>query len=117
MQIHHPLADESSIIQGIWSLLDDKDSTDKELRSMETEHSSMENAEQLRKKLNDTVHCTRGDFHTETRMKIRRMMECHTGKQRQTDPESLMPIPTKIVEEGKDFAVDNDVLKSKNVEM
>ena len=110
-----PLADESSISQGNWSPLDETNSI--VLRSTETEHSSMENAEQLRKKLDDMVHRTKKDFHTETRMEIRRMLKRRAGKQRQVDPESPMLIPTRIVEEGKDFAVDNDVLKSENVEM
>ena len=39
------LADEPSIIQGIRSPLDEINSKDKELRSTETEHSSMENTE------------------------------------------------------------------------
>jgi len=110
-----PLADESLIFQGKWSPLDDTNSM--ELRSTETEQSSMENAEQLRKKLDNTVHRTKKDFHTEERMEIRRMLKRRAGKQRQVDPESPMLISTEIVEERKDFAVDNDVLKSKNVEM
>jgi len=88
-----------------------------ELRSTETEHGSMENAEQIRKKLDDTVRRTQENFHTDTSMEIRRMSKCCAGKQRQVDPESPMLMPTEIVEEGKDFAVDNDALKSENVEM
>jgi len=115
-----PLADESSIFQGNWSPLDETsfiETNSIELRSTETEHGSMENTEQLRKKLDDMVHRTKENFHTETSMEIRRMSKRRAGKQRQVDPESPMLIPTEIVEEGKDFAVDNDVLKSENVEM
>jgi len=79
-----------------------------ELRSTETEHGSMENAEQIRKKLDDMVRRTKGNFHTETSMEIKRMSKRRAGKQRQVDPESPMLMPTKIVEDEKDFAVDND---------
>jgi len=42
----------------------------------------------------------------------------HPRKQQQPDPESpTHEQPTKIVKKEKDFAVDNNVLKSKNVEM
>jgi len=83
-----------------------------ELRSTETEHGSMENAEQLRKRLDDMVRRTKENFHTDTSMEMRRMSKRRAGKQRQVDPESPMLMPTKIVEEEKDFAVDNNVLKS-----
>ena len=83
---------------------------------MDTEHSSMENTKPLRKKLDDMVRHTRKDFHTEEHMEIRRLSERRTGKQRQPVPGSPMHTQTtKVVKE--DFSVDNDVLKSKNVEM
>ena len=105
-----PLADESSKYQEIWSPLE-------EFSSMDTEHRSMANTKQLRKKLDDMVCCTRRDFHTEECMEIRRMSERCAGKQRQPNPESPMPtLPTPIVEE-RSISVDNDVLKSDNVEM
>ncbi|KIM75175.1 hypothetical protein PILCRDRAFT_13859 [Piloderma croceum F 1598] len=56
---------------------------------------------------NDELHC----------VETRRISERRAGKQRQPDP--ISPIHTRLntIVEEEDFAVDNDVLKSPNVEM
>jgi len=87
---------------------------EKSISSMDIEQCSKD-TKQRRKKLDDMVHHTRRDFQTENHAEMNRLSEHRAGKQQQSYPVSLMHTPTTTIVK-EDFAVDNDVQKSKNNE-